>query len=97
MLTNLRDWLTRRASRSAPPGRALSPEAAQQARESRASLVAGLHAEVRQLQQDMADLNRDWDDGTDQSESEVATARLRALEEALDRKQAELAKLQGRI
>jgi predicted nucleic acid-binding Zn-ribbon protein len=97
MLTNLRGWVRRLVSPGAPPNQTQVPDAAQKTRESRASLVVGLQAEVRKLQQDIADLNRGWEDGTDQSEREVAMARLRALEHALGQKQEELAKLQGRI
>ena len=97
MLTNLRGWVTRLVSPGATPNRVQGPEAAQKARERRATLVVELQAEVRQLQQDITDLHSAWDSGTDQSEREVATARLHELEKALGHKQEELAKLQGRI
>jgi hypothetical protein len=97
MLKNLRTWVARRVSGSEPPNRGHGPEAAKATRENRAALVVALQAEVRTLQQEIADLTTAWDTGTDQSDRGVATARLRALETALEQKQGELSKIQGRI
>jgi hypothetical protein len=97
MRTNLRDWLTRRGQPPQGTHQDSGQSAAQDAREGRANAIVVLRAEVRQLQQDITDLTKGWDNGTDQSDRQDATARLRAIEKALDLKQAELSRLQGRI
>lgn len=97
MRTNLRDWLTRRSQPPDGTHREPSQGPAQDAREGRANTIVVLRAEIRQLQQDITDLTKGWDNGTDQSDRQDATARLRAIEHALDLKQAELSRLQGRV
>lgn len=97
MLKNLRSWITARLSRGEQPNQAPGRESMRDGLESRASLVLVLQAEVRKLQQDISDLNSAWESGADQSDREDATARLRSIEKALEQKQEELSKIQGRI
>lgn len=94
MRLNLRDLLTKRMTPEPKTNRHTAPGTT---REGRANLIASLQTDVRQLQQDIVNLNKGWEDGTDQGNREDATIRLRAIEHELNLKQAELSRLQGRI
>jgi hypothetical protein len=97
MKINLRDWLTKRMQSQDGADRYPAQGAVPNSREGRADAIVVLQAEIRQLQQDITDMTNAWDNGTDQSDRQDATARLRAIENALGQKQAALSKMQGRI
>ncbi len=97
MLQRLRDWAKRRFSPPAPPTREHAQEAAQEARDDRARLVIDLQAQVRSLQQDIANLTAVVESGAGGQERLDDVARLAELEKALAQKQRELARFQARI
>ena len=97
MFRQLREWASRRFSRSVPPTVTQVQESAQDQRESRARLVTDLQAQVRRLQQDITDLTAIQNDDTEGKKGQVNQATLAALETELGQKQQELGRLQGRI
>ena len=97
MLKDVLDRVKTRLAPSKPPTRAESQDAAQQARESRATLIVDLQAEVRSLQQSITDLSNDLGVGSTGADRQFNAARLASLETALGEKQRELAQYQGRI
>jgi len=79
--------LVRRAASCQTAETRHDPAPAATARQDRAETVLGLQGEVRALQQEI----------TDASDAQDGDARVAALEADLERKQRELAGLQGRV
>ena len=97
MLRDVLDWAKNRLSPSVALTREQSQGTAQEARETRATLITGLQAEVRKIQQSITDLSGLLGTGTDGPERQTNVSRLTALEHDLGEKQRELSRYQGRI
>ena len=72
-------------------------ETAQEARERRTSSVATLQQEVRQLQQEITDLNARQENGSAGGDPQANAALMETLQDDLARKQQDLAKYQARV
>jgi peptidoglycan hydrolase CwlO-like protein len=87
-MDKIRDWLSRRSSRSTSASTAKTQDSDRAARTTRADHVTELQAKVSRLQQDILALS---------NSAGSSTAQMAALERELDQAQRELAKYQGRI
>lgn len=97
MLQKLRDWAKNRSASNAPMTTQQAQDAAQENRESRASYVTDLQAQVRSLQQEITNLAAAPEDGIGSKGPQGDQDQLAVLEQELEEKQRELARFQGRI
>lgn len=95
MLQNLRDRITRYLRSRRQPAR--GQFTAEEARENRASSMATLQREVRQLQQEITDLGAAQDLDSTGANAGANAATMERLHRELADKQRELAKFQARV
>ncbi len=97
MLRGLRNWVARTFATKAPPTPEQAQRAAEQARQDRAGTIDDLRRDVRRLQQDIKDVSDALESGITGDERTAHEGRLASLQRALEQKQRELARLQGRV